>query len=136
MPGTKDYVSLGKKVYKQKRLMLCNLNELYTAFKEKHPNSKIGPLSFVDFDLSGVLLLWKSKTRVTSYEFESTSYVFKSTRYELKFMSYELKFTSYEFQFTSYEFQFTSYEFQSTSYEFKLASKNTKSTSWETKSTN
>ena len=129
MPGTKDYVSLGKKVYKQKRLMLCNLNELYTAFKEKHPNSKIGPLSFVDFDLSDVLLLWKSKTRVTSYEFESTSYVFKSTRYELKFMSYEFKFMSYEFQFTSYEFQ-------STSYEFKLASKNTKSTSWETKSTN
>ena len=129
MPGTKDYVSLGKKVYKKNRLMLCNLNELYTAFKEKHPNSKIGPLSFVDFNLSGVLLLWKSKTRVTSYEFESTSYVFKSTRYELKFMSYEFKFTSYEFQFTSYEFQ-------STSYEFKLASKNTKSTSWETKSTN
>ena len=56
MPGTKDYVSLGKKVHKQKQLLLCNSNELYTAFKEKHPNSKMDSLSFVAFDLSGVLL--------------------------------------------------------------------------------
>ena len=46
MPGTKDYVSLGKKVHKQKRLLLCNLNELYTAFKNKYPNSKIGLSKF------------------------------------------------------------------------------------------
>ena len=32
-------------------------------------------------------LLWKSKTRVTSYESKSTSYEFKPTSYELKFTS-------------------------------------------------
>ena len=37
--GMKDYVSL--KVHKQNWLLLCNLNELYTVLKEKHPNSKI-----------------------------------------------------------------------------------------------
>ena len=41
-----DYVSLGKKVHKQKWLLLCNLNELYAAFKEKHLNSKIGLSTF------------------------------------------------------------------------------------------
>ena len=46
MPGMKDYVSLGEKVHEQKRLLLCNLNELYTSSKEKHPNSKIGLSNF------------------------------------------------------------------------------------------
>ena len=41
---------------------------------------------------------WKSKTRVTSWEFKPTCYEFKSTSYEFKFMSYEFKFTSYEFK--------------------------------------
>ena len=41
----KDYVSVGKGVHKQKPCNLqsfCNLQELYTAFKEKHPNVNIG----------------------------------------------------------------------------------------------
>ena len=38
-PEKKDYVSVSKGVYKQK---LCNLQELYTAFKGKHPNVNIG----------------------------------------------------------------------------------------------
>ena len=42
MPGKKDYVSLGKKIHKQKRLLLCNLNELYASFKQKYPHHKIG----------------------------------------------------------------------------------------------
>ena len=40
----KDYVSVGKGVHKQKPCNLqsfCNLQELYTAFKEKHPNVNI-----------------------------------------------------------------------------------------------
>ena len=34
MLGKKDYVSVSKAVHKQKRLILCNLRELYNAFKE------------------------------------------------------------------------------------------------------
>ena len=42
MPGKKDCVSIGRNQYKQKHLLLCNLKELYTAFKEKHRDIKIG----------------------------------------------------------------------------------------------
>ena len=42
MPGKKEYVSIGRKVHKQKRLVLCNLSELYTSFKDKYPDVKIG----------------------------------------------------------------------------------------------
>ena len=45
MPGKKDYVIVvedGKKVYVQKRLILCNLKELYQSFKKKnHPSIQI-----------------------------------------------------------------------------------------------
>ena len=36
IPGKKDYVHIAKGVHKQKRLVLCNLREMYTAFKEKY----------------------------------------------------------------------------------------------------
>ena len=42
MPGKKDYVSIGQNLHKQKRLVLCNLSELYSAFRDKYPNIKIG----------------------------------------------------------------------------------------------
>lgn len=42
MPGKKDYVSIAKGVHKQKHLILCNLDELYAAFKQKYPNVKVG----------------------------------------------------------------------------------------------
>ena len=42
MPGKKDYVSISKNVHKQRRLLLCNLKELYSAFKQRHPGAKIG----------------------------------------------------------------------------------------------
>ena len=42
LPGKKDCVSIRKKEYKQKRLVLCNLHELYVAFKEKYQDIKIG----------------------------------------------------------------------------------------------
>ena len=46
MPGTKDYVSISRNVHKQKRLPLCNLNELYAAYKDKYPHNKIGLSKF------------------------------------------------------------------------------------------
>ena len=40
-PGKKDCVSIGKDVHVSKRLIPCNLKELYTVLKDKHPNLKI-----------------------------------------------------------------------------------------------
>ena len=48
MPGKKDYVSIAKNEHRQKRLILCNLHELYSAFKEKHPNVKVGFSKFAE----------------------------------------------------------------------------------------
>lgn len=42
MPGKKDSVSIGKKVHKQKRLILCNLHELFSEFKKVYPTFKVG----------------------------------------------------------------------------------------------
>ncbi|KAK3933277.1 RNA-splicing ligase RtcB-like protein [Frankliniella fusca] len=41
MPGQRDYKSVienGKRVHKQKRLLLCTVNELYALFCSKHPD--------------------------------------------------------------------------------------------------
>ena len=46
MPGRKDCVSIARNVYKQKRLLLCNLNELYAAYKAMYPENKIGLSKF------------------------------------------------------------------------------------------
>ena len=43
MPGKKDYLSVSQNVHKQRRLLLCNLKELYiSTFKEKYPHAKVG----------------------------------------------------------------------------------------------
>ncbi|XP_046689161.1 uncharacterized protein LOC124375086, partial [Homalodisca vitripennis] len=42
LPGMKDVVSLGKKKYEKKRLILSNLNEIFANFKREHPDIKIG----------------------------------------------------------------------------------------------
>jgi hypothetical protein len=42
MPGKKDFVSIKRNVHKQKRLLLCNLKELYVLFKEQNAEVKIG----------------------------------------------------------------------------------------------
>ena len=41
LSGKKDCTSIGKNVHVSKQLILCNLKELYTAFKDKHSNLKI-----------------------------------------------------------------------------------------------
>ena len=50
-PGKKGCVSVflnGKKVHKQKRLILLRLKELYIQFKKMHPNHKIGFSKFCE----------------------------------------------------------------------------------------
>ena len=46
MPGKKDYISVGRKEHRQKRLILCNLKEAYEQFKAKHPGTKLGFSTF------------------------------------------------------------------------------------------
>lgn len=51
LPGAKDYKSVkssasGQRERKQKRLLLMNLNELYSCYKAKFPNDQIGVSKF------------------------------------------------------------------------------------------
>jgi hypothetical protein len=46
MPGKKDCFSFARNVHKQKRLLLCDLKELYAAFKQKYPDLKVGVSKF------------------------------------------------------------------------------------------
>ena len=51
MPGKKDFVSVKfehGRTQVQKRLILCNLRELYQLFKEKYPHEKIGFSKFAE----------------------------------------------------------------------------------------
>ncbi|XP_063223012.1 uncharacterized protein LOC134531252 [Bacillus rossius redtenbacheri] len=50
-PGKKDCLSVkinNMKCQKQKRLVLCNLNELFVEFKSKHPDCRIGRSKFIE----------------------------------------------------------------------------------------
>ena len=42
MPGKNNNVSISVETHKQKRLLLCNLKELYQEFKVKNPTIGIG----------------------------------------------------------------------------------------------
>ena len=46
LPGTKDFVSVkqldGSRIHIQKKLVLCNLKELFALFKEKYPEVVLG----------------------------------------------------------------------------------------------
>ena len=46
LPGKKDFVSVSKNVHVQKRVILCNLKELHSAFKSKHPTLQVGFTKF------------------------------------------------------------------------------------------
>jgi hypothetical protein len=49
MPVKRDYISIkvsGVKIHEQKLLLLCNLKELYSHFKNSHPGVKAGFLKF------------------------------------------------------------------------------------------
>ena len=48
LPGKKNCVSIGKNLHISRPLILCNLRELYTAFKDKHPDLKISFLNLPD----------------------------------------------------------------------------------------
>ena len=51
MSGRKDCLSIARNIYKQKILILCNLKDLFNAFKMKCPKVKIGFLTFASLCL-------------------------------------------------------------------------------------
>lgn len=59
LPGIKDYISVkenGWKVKKTKRLLLGNLREVYSLFKERHEDVKIGLSKFCQLRPQNVIL--------------------------------------------------------------------------------
>ncbi|XP_065643371.1 uncharacterized protein LOC136075062 [Hydra vulgaris] len=47
LPGVKDFVSVSKNKHVSKRLLLCNLKELFIEFKLEHPQSKLDFLNLL-----------------------------------------------------------------------------------------
>ncbi|XP_066934504.1 uncharacterized protein [Clytia hemisphaerica] len=62
MPGKKDCVSIRKNVHEQKRLVLCNLRELYAAFKMQNPDIKVGFSKFCALRPKSCIIAGKSGT--------------------------------------------------------------------------
>ena len=65
MPGKKDFVSVrveGKRVHVQKRLVLCNLKEVYSSFKDNFPTVRIGFSKFAELRPQHCILAGASGT--------------------------------------------------------------------------
>jgi hypothetical protein len=65
MPGKKDCVSIkvsGGEIHEQKRLLLCNLKELYSNFKNSHPGVKEGFLKFASLHPRNCIMTGASGT--------------------------------------------------------------------------
>jgi hypothetical protein len=65
MPGKKDCVSVmvdGERKHLQKQLVLCNLKEAYSSFKEKFPRAKIGFSKFAELRPKQCVLAGSSGT--------------------------------------------------------------------------
>ena len=62
MPGKKDTVSIRRNVPIQKRLLLCNLKELYSLFKVQNPEVKIGFSKFCSLRPKWCVLVGRSGT--------------------------------------------------------------------------
>ena len=60
--GKKDYVSMQEGEHKQKRLVLCNLHELFVAFKERNQDVKIEFSKFCIFCLKWLVIAGSSRT--------------------------------------------------------------------------
>jgi hypothetical protein len=60
MPGKRDYISIkvsGAKIHEQKRLLLCNLKELYSNLKNSHPGDKVGFSKFASLRPSNCIMV-------------------------------------------------------------------------------
>lgn len=65
MPGKKDFVSIkenGVRRHEQKRLLLCNLKELYSSFETQYPDNRIGFSTFASLRPENCILAGASGT--------------------------------------------------------------------------
>ena len=62
MPGRKDYFNIKCNIHQQKRLILCNLNELFRAFKEQNPTASLGLSKFYSLRLKCCVLAGSADT--------------------------------------------------------------------------
>jgi hypothetical protein len=72
MPAKRDYISIkvsGVKMREQKRLLLCSLKELYSHFKNSHPQAKVGCSKFATCIPETVL--WQVCAVHTEYMYNS-----------------------------------------------------------------
>ena len=60
LPGSKDVISVSYRVHKQKHLLLCNLKELFTEFKNLYPATKISFSKFCSLRPKWCVLLGSS----------------------------------------------------------------------------
>ena len=60
MPGSKDYVSISRNIHQQKRLLLCNLRELFVEFKKTNLDVKISFSKFCSLRPKWCILLGSS----------------------------------------------------------------------------
>ena len=62
MLSKKDYVSIKKNQHEQKCPVLCNLHELYFAFKEQNPKIQVGFSKFCSLCPKSCIIAGKSGT--------------------------------------------------------------------------
>lgn len=63
LPGKKDFISVredGRKEHKQKRLLMYNLNDVYSFFQEQNPDVKIELSKFCAMKLKHVMLVYNT----------------------------------------------------------------------------
>ena len=67
MPGKKDFLSVSRNLHMQKRLLLCGLKELYSSFKQKFPDVKVGFSKFCSLRPKWCVLVGSSGTHSVWY---------------------------------------------------------------------
>lgn len=102
LPGKKDFISVkqvdGTRIHVPKRLILCNLSELFNLFKNKHPNCKVGFSTFARLRPKHCVLAGSSGTHsvcVCTYH-ENVHLMIDGASIPSLTKSTDLKLTSYK----------------------------------------
>ena len=91
MPGKKDSVSLSRNVHKQKRLVLCNLKELFCTFKTRYPLTQMGFSCFCSLRPKWCVIAGASGTHAVCVctIHQNTKAAHKFTQYQRRLQGYD-----------------------------------------------